>query len=135
LKSFILTTAIKFIIPLLLLFSVFLLMRGHNFPGGGFVGGLVAASAFSLLALAEGIDKARKTLKVSPEFLIPSGLLLSVASGLVSVFYGEVVFQGIWINILIPVMGKIGTPFLFDTGVYIVVTGITLKIIFTILDN
>ncbi|MBN1634171.1 MAG: Na+/H+ antiporter subunit B [Ignavibacteria bacterium] len=133
-KSLILSTAIKFLLPLLILFSFFLLMRGHNYPGGGFVGGLVAASAFALYTLAEGVDKAGKILKISPEFLIPAGLLTAVLSGTISLFFGEPVFKGMWFDYAFPLVGKFGTPFLFDIGVYFVVTGITLKIIFTILD-
>ncbi len=134
-KSFILSTSIKLLLPLLLLFSVFLLMRGHNFPGGGFVGGLVAASAFALYTIAESVDKAKGILKISPEFLIPAGLLTAVLSGIIPLLFGETVFKGIWIDYTLPLIGKFGTPFLFDIGVYLVVTGITLKIIFTILDN
>jgi multicomponent Na+:H+ antiporter subunit B len=110
-------------------------MRGHNFPGGGFVGGLVAASAFALYTIAESVDKAKGILKISPEFLIPAGLLTAVLSGIIPLLFGETVFKGIWIDYTLPLIGKFGTPFLFDIGVYLVVTGITLKIIFTILDN
>ena len=59
-------TAARLLMPLLLLFSVFLLLRGHNEPGGGFVGGLVAAAAFALYAIAFGTRRARQALVVSP---------------------------------------------------------------------
>jgi len=134
-KSLILTTAIKFVMPLLFLFSLFLLFRGHNYPGGGFVGGLVAASAFVLYAIAEGIDGAKKIMRFSLEAVIAAGLLIALSSGIIPVFFGEAIFKGMWIDYPLPLIGKFGTPFLFDTGVYLVVTGITLKIIFSILEN
>lgn len=134
-KSLILTTAIKFVMPLLFLFSLFMLFRGHNYPGGGFVGGLVAASAFILYAIAEGIDVAKKIMIFSPEVIIAAGLLIALSGGIIPLLFGEVIFKGLWIDYPIPLIGKIGTPFLFDTGVYLVVTGITLKIIFSILEN
>ena len=61
--------------PLLLLFSVFLLLRGHNEPGGGFVGGLVAAAAFALYVIAFGVERARQALLVKPLTLLGAGLL------------------------------------------------------------
>src|SRR4029079_1978652 len=77
----ILPTAARFLLPLLLLFSLFLLVRGHNEPGGGFSGGLVAASAYVLYGFAYGAAEARRVLPADPRALIGAGLLLAVASG------------------------------------------------------
>ncbi|HMN02746.1 MAG TPA: MnhB domain-containing protein, partial [Geobacter anodireducens] len=66
-QSLFLATAVRLLLPLLLLFSLFLLLRGHNEPGGGFVGGLVAAAAFALHALAHGVAAARRVLRVEPD--------------------------------------------------------------------
>lgn len=68
--SLILSTAISYLMPLLLLFSVFLLMRGHSHPGGGFVGGLVASAAFALYEIAYGARRARQVVRVDPGTLI-----------------------------------------------------------------
>ena len=66
--------------PLLLLFAVFLLLRGHNEPGGGFVGGLVAAAAFALYVIAFGVERARRALLVQPMTLLGVGLCSSPCS-------------------------------------------------------
>ena len=73
--SLILSTAARYLLPLLLLFSFFILIRGHNEPGGGFIGGLVAAAAFALNAIAFDVGSTRRTLRIDPRTLIPAGLL------------------------------------------------------------
>ena len=78
-------TAARLLMPLLLLFSVFLLLRGHNEPGGGFVGGLVAAAAFALYGIAFGVQRARQALLVKPMTLLGVGLLIALLSGLPAV--------------------------------------------------
>ena len=74
--SSILQTAARLLMPLLLLFAVFLLLRGHNEPGGGFVGGLVVAAAFVLYSLAFGVEAARRAVLVRPSTLLGVGLLV-----------------------------------------------------------
>jgi len=133
--SIILATASKYLLLLLQMFSIFLLFRGHNEPGGGFVGGLVAAAAFALYFIANGIGKAEKLLAIDPFHLIAAGLLLAVSSTLPGLAAGGSVMSGIWIDTGIPMLGKIGTPLVFDTGVYFLVLGITLKIIFSLAEE
>ena len=134
-SSLILTTTVKFIIPLLLIFSFFLLLRGHNEPGGGFSGGLVAASAYALFAIANGVSEAIKFLKVEPINLIGIGLLIALVSGLLPLLFGKSFMTGLWLSSEIPVVGKIGTPLVFDVGVYILVLGIASKIIFSLAEE
>jgi multicomponent Na+:H+ antiporter subunit B len=134
-NSIILSTAVKYLIPLLLIFSFFLLLRGHNEPGGGFVGGLVAASAYALYAIANGVSEAKKLLKVDPLSLIGVGLLIALISGLIPVIWGQNFMTGLWLENKIPVIGKLGTPLLFDVGVYILVLGISTKIIFSLAEE
>ncbi len=134
-NSIILSTAVKYLIPLLLIFSFFLLLRGHNEPGGGFVGGLVAASAYALYAIANGVNEAKKLLKTDPLFLIGIGLLTALLSGLIAVFIGQDFMTGLWLKNEVPVIGKLGTPLLFDIGVYILVLGISTKIIFSLAEE
>ncbi len=69
-NTLILHTAALAIMPLQLMFSVFLLLRGHDEPGGGFIGGLVAASAFVLYAFSFGAQATRKLLRVHPKDLL-----------------------------------------------------------------
>jgi multicomponent Na+:H+ antiporter subunit B len=68
-NSLILSAATRFLAPLMLAYSLFILLRGHNEPGGGFIGGLIAAVAFALYAKAEGTDAARRALRVDPSML------------------------------------------------------------------
>lgn len=134
-NSTILSTAVKYLIPLLLIFSFFLLLRGHNEPGGGFVGGLVASSAYALFIIANGIDEAKKFLGIEPLTLIAAGLFIALCSGLISVFFNKIFMTGLWFENTIPVIGKLGTPLLFDIGVYFLVLGIVTKIIFSLAEQ
>ena len=134
-NSLILSTATRYILPLMLLFSVFLMLRGHNEPGGGFVGGLVAGAAFSLYAFAFQVERARQALRVEPRLLIGTGLLLAVSSGILSFFAGLPFMTGLWRTEPVPVLGKLGTPVLFDFGVYLLVIGVTLMIIFSLAES
>jgi multicomponent Na+:H+ antiporter subunit B len=134
-NSLILTTIVKYVIPLLLIFSFFLLFRGHNEPGGGFVGGLVAASAYALYAIANGVIEAKKLLRFDPLNLSGIGLMIAFLSGLFPVFVGKKFMTGLWLKEAIPVLGKLGTPLIFDMGIYILVLGITTKIIFSLAEE
>lgn len=133
--SIILYLAARYLMPLLMVFSVFLLIRGHNEIGGGFVGGLVAAAAFILYAIANNVQEARRILRVQPRVLIAAGLLVSLSSGLIGWLSGKPFMTGLWLKDPLPVIGKIGTPLMFDVGVYLVVIGVTLLIIFKLAEE
>jgi multicomponent Na+:H+ antiporter subunit B len=133
--SVILSTASRYLFPLMLIFSFFLLLRGHNEPGGGFVGGLVAAAAYALYLIANGVEEAKKLLKAEPIKLIALGLLLAVISAFISVVTGQDFMKGVWAKNEYPVIGKVGTPLLFDLGVYFLVLGIVLKIVFSLAEE
>ena len=96
--STILQTATRVLMPLLLHFEVFLLLRGHNLPGGGFVGGLVVASSFVLYSIAFDVDTARRALLVKPATLLGVGLLVALTSGLPAVITGHEcgISHGLW---------------------------------------
>lgn len=133
-KSLILLTASRYLLPLLLVFAVFVLQRGHNEPGGGFVGGLVAASAFTLYSLAHGVPAARLVLRLDPHATIGVGLLMIVASGAIGAMAGRPFLTGVWTEVTLPVLGhlEVGTPVLFDFGVFLAVFGVTLMIMFSL---
>jgi multicomponent Na+:H+ antiporter subunit B len=133
--SIILSTASRYLLPLMLIFSFFLLLRGHNEPGGGFVGGLVAAAAYALYLIANGVGEAKKLLKAEPTKLIALGLFFAIVSTFLSVITGQDFMTGIWAKNEFPVIGKVGTPLLFDLGVYFLVLGIVLKIIFSLAEE
>ena len=124
-------TAARLLMPLLLLFSVFLLLRGHNEPGGGFVGGLVAAAAFALYAIAFGVQRARQALLVQPLTLLGAGLLIALVSGLPAVLRGQPFLTALWLSGPVP----LGTPALFDVGVFLVVAGVVLMMIFSLAEE
>lgn len=134
-KSTILQTAATYLLPILLLFSVFLLLRGHYYPGGGFVGGLVASIAFVLHSFAYGTDNTMKILRYQPLSLIPIGLAIATLSMFLPVLFGLPVMTGLWFEEPIPVIGMIGSALFFDLGVYLVVIGVVLTILFTISLN
>lgn len=134
-KTIILETTNRLIMGILLLFSVFLLIRGHNLPGGGFSGGLVAASAFALQALSHGVASAREKLFFAPHTVIAIGLLIALLSGLPALAESQPFMTALWEKQVFPVIGKVGTPIVFDIGVYFVVLGIVSLLIFTLADQ
>lgn len=134
-RTLILKTAANYLHPLLLLFSVFILLRGHYEPGGGFLGGLIASIAFVLHAFANGSPNTLKLLKVHPGVLVPIGLMISLISGLLPMLAGDPFMTVLWFEQPVPVIGMIGTALLFDIGVFLVVFGITLTILFTISES
>jgi multicomponent Na+:H+ antiporter subunit B len=131
-RSVILQTASRYLLPILLLFSIFLLLRGHYYPGGGFVGGLVAAIAFVLHSFAHGTTNTLKVLPYKPLALITAGLGIASLAMFLPVFVGQPVMTGLWLDQPVPVIGLLGSALLFDIGVYLVVIGVVLTILFTI---
>ena len=133
--SSILQTAARLLMPLLLLFAVFLLVRGHNQPGGGFVGGLVVAASFVLYSIAFGVDAARRALLVRPSTLLGIGLLVALVSGLPAVVAGHAFMTALWTTIGAGSMAvAVGTPLVFDVGVFLAVVGVVLTIVFTLAE-
>ena len=136
-KSLILQTAARYLLPIMLLFSIFLVLRGHQEPGGGFVGGLVASAALILYAIAYDAGAARHLLRSDPRVLIGVGLLAALTSGLVSLLGGQPFMTGQWASFPLPGMGTVdlGTPLLFDIGVYLVVLGTNLTIMLSLAEQ
>ncbi len=132
-RSVILQIATSYLVPLMLLFSVFLFFAGHEEPGGGFVGGLVASAGFALYAIAFGVNEARQTLWVTPLQLIAVGLAFVLASSAFGLLAGEPFLTGFWSDVDLPV-GSIGTPVTFDFGIYLGVIGVVLMIVFTLAE-
>ncbi|MBB4954522.1 multicomponent Na+:H+ antiporter subunit B [Agrobacterium vitis] len=123
-NTLILRTVAPLITALMLLFSLFVLLRGHNEPGGGFIGGLIAASAFAIYGMAFGVQAVRRALWAHPLSIAGAGLLLSCLSGFVSAFAGVPFMTGLWIYPhILGVEVPIATVVTFDIGVYLVVVG------------
>lgn len=119
--SMILVFVMRILVVVFLVISAQILWRGHHLPGGGFIGGLVAGSILALAGWTMGVERARRLLVISPVTLIFAGLGVALASGIPGLISGGAVFQGIWISV--PWLEKLGTPLVFDVGVYLVVIG------------
>lgn len=128
-RSIILPVAARYLMPLMLLFSIFLLLRGHNEAGGGFVGGLVAAAGLMLYGIAESPQAIFRILPMQPRVIMTIGLSIAIISISLPVLAGLPLMTGLWYPEPIAVLGKIGTPLLFDLGVYLIVIAITLMIL------
>lgn len=124
-NSIIFRTATHIVTSLMLLFSLYLLWRGHNNSGGGFIGALVAVIAYALLVFAESPAYVRKRLVLKPRNIAVLGLSLIMISGFIGLLVGQSFLAGIWIKDVLP----IGTPVLFDIGVYLGVLGSILAIL------
>ena len=134
-RSIIFLTATTYLLPLLLLLSVYLLLHGHDLPGGGFVGGLVASAAFALYAISHGVEESRRMIRIDPKTLIGIGLLTALVSGCLSLFASKPFLTGLWTTWELMKKWKIGTPVLFDIGVYLVVVGAVLTIVFSLAED
>ncbi len=132
-QSLILHTTTRMMIGVLVLFSLFLFFRGHDEPGGGFIGGLVGAGAFTLYAIAFGTAATRKILRIHPITLIAIGLASLVISGLIPMFMGDPFLTGKWLFLELGGSEvKLSTPLIFDIGVYLCVVGFIVAVIFSL---
>jgi multicomponent Na+:H+ antiporter subunit B len=136
-SSIILRTAARVLQPVLLLYSISLLVSGHNEPGGGFVAGLVASASVALYAIAYDVDAARRLIPIDPRTLIGGGLLLALASGVWPLLRGYPFMTGQWMSVATASDAGLGlgTPLLFDGGVFLLVTGATLLMILSIAEE
>ncbi len=112
----------RILTPVLLLLAFYLLFRGHNLPGGGFIAGLMAAAAFQLQILSRGHDNVRRTIGPYLNSGIGLGLAVAICAGIAGLMKGTF-FKGIWFKLNLPLLGylKLGTPVIFDLGVFLVV--------------
>lgn len=126
-NSIIFKTASHIVTGIMLIFSVYLLLRGHNNPGGGFIAGLIAVIAFSLLMLCESPGYVRSRLVIPPSILAGIGVVISLAAGSLPLFFGQAFLSGMWIK-----GTSVGSPLLFDFGVYLAVFGSVLTILLNV---
>ncbi|CTQ49730.1 Na+/H+ antiporter subunit B [Jannaschia donghaensis] len=133
--SLIVRAATRLLVGLLLMFSIWMLLRGHNEPGGGFIGGLIGATGFILYAVAHGSKAARVALRIDPQTIAMAGLGLALLAGLAGFIPGDGLFAGQWLFIGATETDK-GTPLstilVFDIGVYLVVLGAVLTMVFAL---
>lgn len=123
-KSPIFRTIAPVIVSVMILFSIFVLLRGHNEPGGGFIGGLIAVAALSIYGIAFGVETVRRAIVFHPLSIAGAGLLLATLSGLLSMVFHVPFMTGLWVYPV--VLGEeipLSSVMTFDIGVYLVVVG------------
>lgn len=126
--SLILTVAARVILPLALLVAVYLFLRGHNDPGGGFIAGLVTAIALVIQYMASGLAWAERRLKLFPRSVTGWGVLVAGIAGLGSFFFGYPFLTSTYGHLHLPLLGdlELASAVIFDLGVYLTVVGATL---------
>ncbi|MFC1994584.1 MnhB domain-containing protein [Chloroflexota bacterium] len=130
----ILTTVAKAVLPLVLMFSVYLLGRGHNSPGGGFIAGVMVGIVIALQYAAFGSRYARGIFRVNPLFVLAVGLLVAAGTGMASIALGLPFLTSTFLIVHLPFLGEIelASAFFFDVGVFLVVAGTVSAIVSTI---
>jgi multicomponent Na+:H+ antiporter subunit A len=120
--------SVRVVFHAVLLMSLWLLFAGHNQPGGGFVGGLLAGSAITLRYIAGGIDEVRGRSRFRAWTVLGSGLLLAVATAAVPLLTGGAVLEVGFATLDLPLIGEtsVSSALAFDTGVYLAVVGMVL---------
>jgi multisubunit Na+/H+ antiporter MnhB subunit len=120
----------RVLFPALMVGSLYLLFAGHNQPGGGFVGGLVAGCAIALRYVSGGIDEVRSLSRFQPWTILGSGLLLAAVTATVPVVLGDPVLEASVVTLHPPLLGtvKVTSSLFFDLGVYVLVVGLVLMV-------
>ncbi|ASP33311.1 MULTISPECIES: Na(+)/H(+) antiporter subunit B [Stappiaceae] len=123
-RTIIFRTIAPYLSALMVLFSIFVLLRGHNEPGGGFIGGLIAASALAIFGIACGVASVRRAIVFHPMGIAGFGLFIGAAAGIISLFKSQPFMTSQWwyvkaFGVEIP----LSSPLIFDIGVYLVVVG------------
>lgn len=117
----------RILTPILLLLAFSLFMRGHNLPGGGFIAGLVASAAIQLQILSRGDDYVRRQLGRYLQPLSGVGLLAAVTAALIGFSQGGFL-KAVWIHVYLGALDlELGTPQLFDLGVFLVVVSVVVS--------
>lgn len=136
-RSVVLETVVRLAYHTVIVLGVFLLFRGHNQPGGGFVGGLVVGAALVLRYVSGGPHELVHALPVDPALLLGGGLTVAGGTGLASWVFGGQFLESAIVTLHPPVLGeiKIVSAQLFDIGVFVVVVGLVLALLRTLGDT
>ena len=135
-NTLIFRTIAPVITVVMIAFSIFIMLRGHNQPGGGFIGGLIAASAIAIYGIASGPATVRQALKADPMAFAGFGVVLAGLSGLLSLPLELPFLTGLWAFLhLGSTEIAISTPLVFDIGVYFVVFGAVSAIALALEDD
>lgn len=133
-RSVVLETAVRLVFHTVLVFSLYLLFAGHNQPGGGFVGGLVAGAAFVLRYVAGGRAALKAAVPIDPGVPVGAGLALAAGTGMAAWLFGGQFLESGKVELELPLLGllKVTSALPFDTGVYLVVVGLVLAVLRTL---
>jgi len=133
-NNLILRSTSSLIVFILLGFALYLLLAGHNSPGGGFIGGLTTSAAILLMYMAFGEQTVRKIIRIDYIIFIPIGLMLATVTGLGALLFNVPFLTHTFATFTLPLFGAVdfSTAMLFDLGVYFTVFGTTMTIILTI---
>jgi multicomponent Na+:H+ antiporter subunit A len=130
-RSVVFEAVSRFLFPVVMVISVYLLLNGHTAVGGGFAGGIVAGLAFIVRYLAGGRYELYAAARVQPGALIGTGLALATGTALAGAVYGDSILAAAALDAHIPFMGHLHltSSLVFDTGVYLLVIGLILDIL------
>lgn len=136
-NDIILKTATSILVFVILAFGVYLFLIGHNAPGGGFVGGLITSSAFTLLYMVYGMKTMEHIIRVNFQVVLAIGLLLAVTTGVGSLFVGAPFLTHTFAEFHFPIFGNVelATAMIFDFGIFLTVIGVTMTIILAIAED
>ncbi|WP_028296601.1 MnhB domain-containing protein [Olivibacter sitiensis] len=134
-RTIVLQTAIRVLLPIFFVYSLYLLFRGHDSPGGGFIGALVVSIALIFHVIAFGVTYTIEKYRINTMWLTASGLLLVFFGGVGPMLLDDGFFHAMWSNVKIPFIGTLSSVLLFDIGVYLGVVGSIMKISLTILEE
>lgn len=135
-RNIILEKIARLFLRVMAVFAILLLLRGHNKPGGGFIAGIILATGFILYGMVYGSSAIERILIFNTRKWMGVGLLLVFVAAVIPVFMGLPPLTGLWYVDQLPLMGELhlGTPLLFDTGIFIGVIGVILSIVITIME-
>jgi multicomponent K+:H+ antiporter subunit A len=121
----------RLLLPLALMVSVYIFLRGHNLPGGGFIAGLITAVALIMQYLANGVEWTHNRMAANLHPIIGAGLLIGLLTGLASLVFGYPFLTSTFTHVHWPIVGdfEVASAIAFDLGVYLVVVGSTLLIL------
>jgi multicomponent Na+:H+ antiporter subunit B len=122
-RSLILVKAVQGISPISIIFSIYMLLKGHNEPGGGFIAGLISSIAIFLLALAYGVQETRIKMQSFTRLCLGGGICICMASGTFALLQGKAFLSHTYFA------SGFSTALLFDIGVYLIVMGVSLTVL------
>lgn len=136
-RSVILDEADRWLVPVILMVSMYVTFRGHNAPGGGFAGGLIAGAAFVLRFLAGGALCIGRSPVRRPTAIIGAGLVLSLVTAIAPLLVGDALLESTIWKIDVPLVGtvKLVSSAFFDLGVYVLVIGVVLTVLIALGDE